>query len=206
MSRSGDWYMKENDDVYDSPVDDGYDEYILGARKKAEKHVMNWFNQIKDETMASLSPDVKVQNVDNLVYDDIRFHNAIWHSSTEILPHLEVQVVIDGKNNCYVTTGSAGYVEFGMQPPVGMVLPIRCWIHTHPFGSAYFSGTDIRTVSNWQMLMHEAYVLGSADDRGHYGYWSASNPRQLEIYDYHEHMRTQTWGERGNVILSGEEE
>ena len=206
MSRSGDWYMKENDDVYDSPVDDGYDEYILGARKKAEKHVMNWFNQIKDETMASLSPDVKVQNVDNLVYDDIRFHNAIWHSSTEILPHLEVQVVIDGKNNCYVTTGSAGYVEFGMQPPVGMVLPIRCWIHTHPFGAAYFSGTDISTVSNWQMLMHEAYVLGSADDRGHYGYWSASNPRQLEVYDYHEHVRTQTWGERGNVILSGEEE
>ena len=208
MSKSGDWFLRTNpnDDVYDSPVDDGYEGYVRGARKEAEQHVMNWFNQIKDETMASLSPDTKVQNVDNLVYDDTRFHNAIWHSSTEILPHLEVQVVIDGKNNCYVTTGSAGYVEFGMTPPVGMVLPIRCWIHTHPFGSAYFSGTDIRTVSNWQTYMQEAYVLGSADDRGHYGYWSRDNPRQLEIYDYKEYARTQTWGERGNVILSGEEE
>ena len=35
---------------------------------------------------------------------------------TEILPALEVQVVIDGHNDCYVTTGSSGYVEFGMKP------------------------------------------------------------------------------------------
>ena len=104
-----------------------------------------------------------------------------------------MQVVIDGKNNCYVSTGSSGYVEFGMKPPIGMTLPIKCWIHTHPFGSAYFSGVDIRTVSNWQPLMKEAFVLGGWE-YDHYGHWQQSNPKQLEIYRNAEVERIQTWG------------
>ena len=54
--------------------------------------------------------------------------------STRILPNLEVQVVIDDNDNCYVSSGSSGFVSF-MQDPVGMKLPIKCWIHTHPFWS-----------------------------------------------------------------------
>jgi len=106
------------------------------------------------------------------------FFEAIWYASTVILPALEVQVVIDGDNNCHTTTGSSGYVEFGMKPPIGMKLPIKCWIHTHPFGSAYFSGVDWKTVNTWNGLMHEAYVLGGVE---HYGYWNNTEPNLLTI-------------------------
>ena len=70
------------------------------------------------------------------------FFDTIWEMSTTILPNLEVQVVIDDNDNCFVSSGSSGFVSF-MQEPAGLKLPIKCWIHTHPFGSAYFSGTDM---------------------------------------------------------------
>ena len=129
-----------------------YEQSIEDARVRAEQHILNvWFeeaqleiNAINQSTGSKLTWDNRAE-IDELVYKDKKFFSAIWHASTEILPALEVQVVIDGNNNCHVTTGSSGYVEFGMKPPVGMKLPIRCWIHTHPFGSAYFSGVDWNT-------------------------------------------------------------
>ena len=94
-------------------------ENLEDARVRAEQHILNvWV----EEAMLELeSIGVHWDNkhaVDMTSYKDKRFFNAIWHASTEILPALEVQVVIDGKNNCYVTTGSSGYVEFGMKPPL----------------------------------------------------------------------------------------
>ena len=41
-----------------------------------------------------------------------------------------------------------------------MTLPIECWIHTHPFGRAYFSGTDWNTIRTWEPVMNYAIVLG----------------------------------------------
>lgn len=120
----------------------------------------------------------------------VTFHSAIWEASTVILPSLEVQVVIDDNDVAHVSTGSAGFVDFQINP-VGMKLPIKCWIHTHPFGAAYFSGTDIRTVSIWGPKMKEAYVLGGLD---HFGYWASEYPRQLQILKCGELIRTQTWG------------
>jgi|TARA_B100000085_G_scaffold138754_1_gene126482 proteasome lid subunit RPN8/RPN11 len=118
----------------------------------------------------------------------------IWFASTEILNGLEVQVVIDSNDAIHISSGSAGYVDFQIDP-VGMKLPIKCWIHTHPFGSAYFSGTDIRTVSIWQPLMKTAYVLGGD---GHYGSWNQKEPYLLDIYRNHEYERTQVWVRKGD--------
>ena len=171
-----------------------YEQSIEDARARAEAHIMNWYEQIAQEVidsinMLSCNGVVERKDVDDLiVYDDKRFFNAIWHASAEILPALEVQVVIDGNNNCHVTTGSSGYVEFGMKPPVGMKLPIKCWIHTHPFGSAYFSGVDWNTVNTWKNLMQEAYVLGGVE---HYGYWTNKKPNLLMIKDEDNSWRTQ---------------
>lgn len=207
MSKSSDWALREQE----KNSDDGYDDYINEieiakaeaefealekAREKAEQHILNvWTEEVNLELeLVGLTWKEKEQ-VDLTTFSSSRFFNAIWHASTEILPALEVQVVIDGKNNCYVTTGSSGYVEFGMKPPVGMNLPINCWIHTHPFGSAYFSGVDIRTVSNWQPLMKEAFVLGGWE-YDHYGHWQQSNPKQLKIYRNAEVERIQTWGNK----------
>ena len=160
-------------------------------RKEAEEYVLEHYDIISRANAETCA--VPFEEVLDVAQHSLDFHAAIWHASTVILPNLEVQVVIDGKNRCFVSTGSSGFVEF-LNQPVGMSLPIRCWIHTHPFGSAYFSGTDIRTVSVWQPTMETAYVLGGI---GHYGFWEQSNPQQLDIYRDNQLERTQTWKRRG---------
>jgi len=178
-----------------------YENSIEDARVDAEQHILNvWVEEGMLELDAIGVHWDEKHKVDMTSYKDKRFFNAIWHASTEILPALEVQVVIDGKNNCYVTTGSSGYVEFGMKPPVGMSLPIKCWIHTHPFGAAYFSGVDWGTVNVWKSLMHEAYVLGGVE---HYGYWHNSKPDLLMIR-YLDENGLETF--RSQVQNRGEEE
>ena len=191
MGKIKDHYFKEiNSD------DDGYDKYLEEeqiARFEAEQHVMSAFKTILEERLEGVPHDDKTL-LEDVAYHNLSFHKAIWHASTEILPHLEVQVVIDAKNDCYVSTGSAGFVDFSSIPK-GMKMPVRCWIHTHPFGSAYFSGTDIRTVSIWKPLMQSAYVLGG---EGHYGFWQNSKPNELDIYVNNGFERTQTWNQYGN--------
>ena len=93
-----------------------------------------------------------------------KFLEENWKASTEILPHLEVQVVIDDNNKLFISSGSPSYVDFQINP-VGMKLPIKCWIHTHPFGQAYWSGIDWRTIDTWRPMMKKAIVLGN-DQRG----------------------------------------
>jgi hypothetical protein len=173
MSKSGEWNIQENPDGIE---DKGYDEYLNmmdERRHEAEEYVLEMYNRIANNTAAS--SDVPFEDVLNIAQDNLDFHAAIWFASTEILPALEIQVVIDSNNKCHVSTG---YVDFTINP-IGMKLPIRCWIHTHPFGSAYFSGTDWKTVNTWQPLMHTAYVLGASE--GHYGYWTNKKPFELEI-------------------------
>ena len=87
------------------------------------------------------------------------FLSEIWKASTEVLPHLEVQVVVDANDKLHISSGSPSYVDFQINP-VGMKLPIKCWIHTHPFGQAYFSGTDWTTIRTWEPVMNMAIVLG----------------------------------------------
>ena len=197
MSKSSDWHLRVNEGKSE---DDGYDMWLAEQqeleywREKAEQHILNvWVEEVQLELDSIGVHWNNKHKVDLTTYKESKFFEAIWHASTEILPALEVQVVIDGENNCYVTTGSSGYVEFGMKPPVGMKLPIKCWIHTHPFGSAYFSGTDIRTVSIWERRMQEAFVLGGAGYT-HYGHWEQDKPKQLAIYRYGALERTQYWG------------
>ena len=88
------------------------------------------------------------------------FLGTIWEMSmTAFDIEREVQVVIDANNNIYSSFGSPSFVEFA-EAPIGMKLPIKCWIHTHPFGKAYFSGTDWSTIKTWEPVMQQAIVLG----------------------------------------------
>ena len=91
---------------------------------------------------------------------DENFLDIIWEMSLTAfdIPR-EIQVVIDGKYNIYISAGDPGFVWF-KEPPTGMTLPIECWIHTHPFGRAYFSGTDWNTIRTWEPVMNYAIVLG----------------------------------------------
>jgi len=94
---------------------------------------------------------------------DRRFLDAIWNASTEILPGLEISVIIDRKGKLFMNSGSPGYVDYGGVNVTGMSIPIRCWIHTHPFGYAFWSGTDNRTLRNWRPINQEAIVLGRGE-------------------------------------------
>jgi len=115
------------------------------------------------------------------------WHYSIWYASTHMLPNLEVQVVIDANNRAHISSGSAGYVSF-LKEPKKMKLPVKCWFHTHPFGSAYFSGTDWNTVNTWNLVMEKAYVIGGDE---HYGFWENTKPNELEIREKDGTYRTQ---------------
>ena len=157
-------------------------------------------NEPSDEEIQQWHVDLKRKREEAIAYIDAYYEAGmnmmdlfehIWYASTEILPKLEIQVVVDAKDAVFISTGSAGYVEQPLGLEKGMKLPVKCWIHTHPFGSAYFSGVDIRTVSIWEPIMETAYVLGG---EGHYGRWSRETPKHLSIYRNFQLERIQTWG------------
>lgn len=179
MSKSGEWYLQKEEEHI------RFFERGLEEREEAIAHV-------KKAWELACEAQFKSHGLGPVPYDSPTFHAAIWEASVMILPGLEVQVVIDDNNVAHVSTGSPGYVDFQINP-VGMKLPIKCWIHTHPFGAAYFSGTDIHTVSIWEPRMKEAYVLGGLE---HFGHWTQDAPKQLMIYNDGKLIETQTWHKR----------
>lgn len=165
----------------ENPCCDKYDLDLL--RMEATMHI----EQVWEHLVNSTAPSTvdSVEEIPNIVGlgDSRLLHEAIWFASVGILPALEVQAVIDSNNKIHVSTGTAGFVSFNGIDPTGMKLPIRCWIHTHPFGQAYFSGTDWRTVDIWKPLMETAYVLGSNTKQGHFGFWTQDTPHELTIWN-----------------------
>jgi len=107
------------------------------------------------------------------VYPDFAteaFLSQIYKQSIEAfdIPR-EVQVLVDSNDNLFMSVGTPGFVSFEQQEDAlyqtdePMRLPIKCWIHTHPNMSAYFSGTDWRTVDTWKGSMESAIVLGQGE-------------------------------------------
>jgi len=96
-------------------------------------------------------------------YECESFLEEIWKQSTETLGGLEVSVIVDRDNNLFLNHGSPGFVDYEGVNLRGMRLPLRCWIHTHPFGYAFWSGTDNRTLRNWRPVLHSAIVLGKEE-------------------------------------------
>ena len=111
-----------------------------------------------------------------------KFLEKIWEmSQTAFDTPREIQVVIDSNNKLFMDFGSASFVSFTNEKTLkGMKMPIRCWIHTHPFGSAYFSGTDMKTICTWKPLMVSAIVLGKNEHQT----WMQSKPNEAIHYVY----------------------
>ena len=104
------------------------------------------------------------------VYKRHFFLEKIWEMSMEAFDSpREIQVVIDNNNRLFISFGTFSFVEFS-EDPVGMKLPVKCWIHTHPFGKAYFSGTDMRTINTWKTRMLSAIVLGDNEHQTWFKY------------------------------------
>ena len=83
---------------------------MINERLEACRHVedvwtqclLNSSNTVKDRDFRH------VEDSEHMV----PLHDAIWYASTEILPNLEVQAIIDAKNDIYVSTdGHYGFWE-----------------------------------------------------------------------------------------------
>ena len=73
------------------------------------------------------------------------FLTVIWNESLEAFDKpREIQVVVDANDKLYISVGTPSFVSFDDQEEqlAGMTLPLKCWIHTHPFGVAFLSATD----------------------------------------------------------------
>ena len=106
-----------------------------------------------------------------------RFLEAIWHASTVILPKLEVSVIVDRDGKLFLNRGSPGFVDYRGVNLQGMKIPLQSWIHTHPFGMAFWSGTDRNTLRNWKFMLEEATVLGNGERLT----WVKENDKEVMI-------------------------
>ena len=122
--------------------------------------IEHWEDRIQRvwESILKLGINPNFRNPDT--YVENTFLSEIWHMSTQAFEKpREIQVVVDSNDRLHISVGTPGYVEFKVDP-IGMKLPIKCWIHTHPMGNAYFSGTDWTTLKTWKPMMETAIVLG----------------------------------------------
>tara|TARA_R110000744_G_scaffold375_3_gene1392 strand:+ start:493 stop:1002 length:510 start_codon:yes stop_codon:yes gene_type:complete len=126
---------------------------------KGEDWVINpeWKEEIKQAFANN-------KTIEELFMDDNFLHTIYECSMYAFDSFREVQVVIDAKEKLFITHGTGGFVWFGDGEEEGMQLPIKCWIHTHPNMTAYFSGTDWNTIRTWKPMMQSAIVLGG-DER-----------------------------------------
>ena len=92
--------------------------------------------------------------------EDDSFLDKIWSVSTEELPGLEISIIVDRIGHLYMSKGAPGFVSHVGRENTGMKIPLQAWIHTHPFGQAYFSSTDWSTINNWKPVLGMAIVLG----------------------------------------------
>ena len=155
--------------------------------------IPNWKRiiELKYEDVCLIHRSQLKKTIDN-------FHNTIWEMSTNAFDKpREIQIVIDGNDKCHISAGNPGYVTFGGQEEgiAGMKFPLKEWIHTHPFGQAFWSSTDMNTISMYHRFLNSATVIGNGEKQTSYFRYDADGN------DYHE-WTTFEWGQIGR----GEEE
>ncbi len=123
--------------------------------KNWKKNIRDAYKQLKDD-IVWLYPNNTTET----------FLSVIWNASQKAfdIPR-EVQVMVDSNENLYISYGTPGFVSFeGHEDELingaPMKLPIKCWIHTHPFGTAFWSMTDWKSLKTWKPVLDSAIVLG----------------------------------------------
>ena len=148
-------------------------EKFRDTTKEPIVHIKNWQDKIDRYWKAILLGfnEVDFTNPDTLL--ESTFLTVIWDMSQNAfdIPR-EIQVIVDADDKLFMSVGTPGFVDFQVDP-VGMKLPIKSWIHTHPFGRAYFSSTDWKTIRTWEPVMETAIVLGDNE------YWAYNIPKKV---------------------------
>ena len=158
--------------------DDGYGQFIADTEPDSVVKIADWEDIIIDafnKMCASRSGSMMVAEIPwtrpNARLEG--FLTVIWNMSISAFDQpREVQVIVDDECKLFISFGTPGYVDFP-EEPTGMKLPLRCWIHTHPFWDAYFSGTDWKTIDTWKPLLGSAIVLGDNE------YWAYNVQKEI---------------------------
>ena len=160
MGKMGDKHIEIQEEKIE--IWDG--EKFRDTTKEPIVHIDDWKEQIK-KSLEPFVEIVKEYGIHTFTNPDTNLEvgplSVIWEMSTEAfdIPR-EIQIVIDDDGEIFIDVGTPGYVDFSFEPS-GMKLPIMCWIHTHPMGSAFFSTTDWKTLNSWNSIMESAIVLGN---------------------------------------------
>lgn len=94
--------------------------------------------------------------LESFAYFAVEGHwSSVWDLANSL--KREVSILFDAKGWVWVDIGSIGMVR--LSPPIGSQLPLRLWVHTHPW-DAYWSATDRRTLATVSGVLDEALVLG----------------------------------------------
>ena len=191
MTGNGGIRMKTDETEYDNSG-------IQGLEIKDE----NWIEDIK---MVFNEIDFKYPFPDP---DTELFYTIIWNKSLEAFDSpREVQVIVDAEDQLFVSVGTFGFVSFKDQEEQlsGMKLPLKCWIHTHPFGQAFFSGTDWKTINTWKRVLKSATVLG---DNQFIAYQCETGIAKKVHYGLYQQQSIEEpeWVKAAEKVLEGEEE
>ena len=142
-------------------IDDAYDEFLVDeAYAIAHPKIPEWEDRIRRVWESILKMGITPNFYNPDTYVENTFLSEIWHMSTQAFEKpREIQVVVGANDRLFISVGTPSFVDF-KDAPVGLKLPIKSWIHTHPSGSAFFSGTDWRTIKAFEPVMQSAIVLG----------------------------------------------
>ena len=111
--------------------------------------------------VADLAQQRRVSDTELLEVQHNAASNGRWDViyALSVLAGLETSVLIDADDVISIDWGTSGHVQ--LSPPVGCTAPFKLWVHTHPGFSAYWSGTDTRSLSFSTGIIEKAMVLGS---------------------------------------------
>tara|TARA_B100000424_G_C22925152_1_gene492236 strand:+ start:294 stop:812 length:519 start_codon:yes stop_codon:yes gene_type:complete len=133
--------------------------YELGDEEMNEEEIKN--KEIDPQLWEHMKDNIKQSfREQNNNFESEHFHNVIWHVSHDLLNEKEVSVIVDRDDNLFIGKGTRSFVDYKDESVKGMKIPLKCWIHTHPFGQAYFSGTDWFTINTQKPILDSAIVLG----------------------------------------------
>tara|TARA_R110002012_G_scaffold303917_2_gene506194 strand:+ start:1264 stop:1713 length:450 start_codon:yes stop_codon:yes gene_type:complete len=133
------------------------------------------FGKMTEENKWDMCKDIIRSSYDGN-YDCEDFHEAIWQVSVDFLEGKEVSVIVDRENKLFISKGTASFVDYKKESVAGLKIPMRCWLHTHPFGTAYFSNTDWGTINSQEHILKSAIVLG---DMERMKWWKIENKQFL---------------------------
>lgn len=138
-----------------------YEEYERFERKKEMAAKYSRDEEVDSQLWEHMKDNIKQSfREQNNNFESEHFHNVIWHVSHDLLNEKEVSVIVDRDNKLFISKGTRSFVDYKDESVAGMTIPLKCWIHTHPFGQAYFSGTDWFTINNQKPILDSAIVLG----------------------------------------------